>query len=173
MPRCSAFLICLSYRLYPIRPCGAPSPRGEGCDTRIPSSKKAAKPPPYKPSPHGVNGARVLSLAAQMRPFSPSFLWKEVPRRGGGWPRVTVLPHSRKPTPPRFARLPLPEEGARMIFKETRIQSLSFAVSDSRSPTCAALFRFPHLSFIPPVPYPPLRGTFPSRGRRRYENTLF
>ena len=49
-------------------------------------------------------------------PFSPSFLWKEVPRRGGGWPRVTVLPHSRKPTPPRFARLPLPEEGARMIF---------------------------------------------------------
>ena len=42
----SAFLICLSYRLCPIRPCGAPSPRGEGCDTRIPSSKKAAKPPP-------------------------------------------------------------------------------------------------------------------------------
>ena len=39
IPRCSAFLICLSYRLCPIRPCGAPSPRGEGCDTRIPSSK--------------------------------------------------------------------------------------------------------------------------------------
>ena len=31
--------------------------------------------------------------------FSPSFLWKEVPRRGGGWPRETVLPHSGKPTP--------------------------------------------------------------------------
>ena len=60
-----------------------------------------------------------------------------------------------------------------MIFKETLIQSFSFAVRDSRSPTCAALFRFPHLSFMPPVPYPPLRGTFPSRGRRRYENTLF
>ena len=28
-------------------------------------------------------------------------------------------------------------------------------------PRCAALFRFPHLSFLPPVPYPPLRGTFP------------
>ena len=27
-----------------------------------------------------------------------------------------------------------------MIFKETRIQSLSFAVRDSRSPTCAAHF---------------------------------
>ena len=64
--------------------------------------------------------------------FSPSFLWKEVPRRGGGWPRVTVLPHSGKPTPPRFARLPLPEEGARMIFKKTLITSLSFAIRDSR-----------------------------------------
>ena len=53
---------------------------------------------------------------------------------GGGWPRETVLPHSGKPTPPRFARLPLPEEGSRMIFKETLIQSLSFAVRDSRSP---------------------------------------
>ena len=30
---------------------------------------------------------------------------------------------------------------------------------------CRALLRFPHLSFIPPVPYPPLRGTFPMRGR--------
>ena len=26
---------------------------------------------------------------------------------------------------------------------------------------CRALLRFPHLSFMPPVPYPPLRGTFP------------
>ena len=89
-----------------------------------------------------------------------------MPRRGGGWPRETVLPHSGKPTPPRFARLPLPEEGARMIFKETLIQSLSFAVRDSRAPhMCRALLRFSHLSFMPPVPYPPLRGTFPSRGR--------
>ena len=72
--------------------------------------------------------------------FSPSFLWKEVPRRGGGWPRETVLPHSGKPTPPRFARLPLPEEWARMIFKETLIQSLSFAVTDSRFPhICRAI----------------------------------
>ena len=31
VPRCSAFLICLSYRQCPIRPFGAPSPRGEGC----------------------------------------------------------------------------------------------------------------------------------------------
>ena len=57
-----------------------------------------------------------------------------MPRRGGGWPRETVLPHSGKPTPPRFARLPLPEEGARMIFKETLIQSLPFPVRVSRFP---------------------------------------
>ena len=37
--------ICLSYHSHPIRPCGAPSPRGEDCDTRIPSSKKAAHRP--------------------------------------------------------------------------------------------------------------------------------
>ena len=35
----SAFLICLSYRQYPIRPFGAPSPRGEGYSCIV------AKPP--------------------------------------------------------------------------------------------------------------------------------
>ena len=62
-----------------------------------------------------------------------------MPRRGGGWPRETALPHSRKPTPPRFARLPLPAEGARMIFKETLIKSLPFAVRDSRPHICRAV----------------------------------
>ena len=43
---------------------------------------------------------------------------------------------------------------------------MSFAARDSRFfHMCRAPLRFPHLSFIPPVPYPPLRGTFPSRGR--------
>ena len=37
--------ICLSSHICPIHPCGAPSHRGEGCDTRIPSSKKAAHHP--------------------------------------------------------------------------------------------------------------------------------
>ena len=37
------YLSCLSYHSHPIRPCGAPSPRGEGCDTRIPSSKKGGE----------------------------------------------------------------------------------------------------------------------------------
>ena len=51
-----------------------------------------------------------------------------------------------------------------MIFKETLIKSLSFAVWVLRFPhICRALLRFPHLSFMPPVPYPPLQGTFPAR----------
>ena len=37
--------ICLSYHVCSIRPCGAPSPGGEGYDTRIPSSKKVAHHP--------------------------------------------------------------------------------------------------------------------------------
>ena len=37
--------IYLSSHSHPIRPRGAPSPRGEGCDTRIPSSKKSAHRP--------------------------------------------------------------------------------------------------------------------------------
>ena len=36
---------CLSCHSHPIRPCGAPSPRGEGYDMRILSSKKAAHRP--------------------------------------------------------------------------------------------------------------------------------
>ena len=87
----------------------------------------------FRSSGYSREGANI-PMTIHAVPFSPSFLWKEVPRRGGGWPRETVLPHSGKPTPPRFARLPLPEEGTRIIFKETPIQSLSFAVRDSHFP---------------------------------------
>ena len=41
---------------------------------------------------------------------------------------------------------------------------MAFAARDSRFPhMCRAFLRFFHLSFTPTVPYPPLRGTFPSR----------
>ena len=40
-----------SYHSHPIRPCGAPSPRGEGCDTRIPSSKKSRRSRHLNPEP--------------------------------------------------------------------------------------------------------------------------
>ena len=39
------YLNCLSYHSHPIRPCGTPSPTGEGCDTRLPSSKQATHHP--------------------------------------------------------------------------------------------------------------------------------
>ena len=39
------YLNCLSYHSHPIRPCGTPSPTGEGCDTRLPSSKQSAHHP--------------------------------------------------------------------------------------------------------------------------------
>ena len=45
------------------------------------------------------------------RQHTPFFLWKEVPRRGGGWLREAIFSLAVMPTPPRFARLPLPEEG--------------------------------------------------------------
>ena len=48
--------------------------------------------------------------------FSPSFLWKEVPRRGRRLALKAVFSLAGMLTPPRFARLPLPEEGARMIL---------------------------------------------------------
>ena len=87
-----------------------------------------------------VSGAWLLSLAAQMCPSFSLLPLEGGKKRGGGWPRETVLPHSGKPTPPRFARLPLPEEGARMIFKEALIQSLPFPVRDSRfSHICRAV----------------------------------
>ena len=52
-------------------------------------------------------------------------------------------------------------------------KSLSFAVRNSHFPhMCRAPLCMPHLSFIPPVPYPPLRGTFPSRGRLTIRGNL-
>ena len=49
-------------------------------------------------------------------PLFPFFLWKEVPRRGRKLALEAVFSHAGMLTPPRFARLPLPEEGARMIL---------------------------------------------------------
>ena len=98
--------------------------------------------------------------------FSPSFLWKEVPRRGGGWPRETVLPHSGKPTPPRFARLPLPEERARMIVYENtyilKLRGASLFLCAAPPPSnllnllnLLNLFRKQSKGNTPPNPEPP------------------
>ena len=65
----------LSCRLCPIRPFGAPSPRGEGSDTRIPSSKKTSHYPcdpirsPYR-HPERSRGIFIaLPPYAHMRPL--------------------------------------------------------------------------------------------------------
>ena len=61
----------------------SPFPKGKGCDTRIPLfstqrlsqggrlNRQRLRRPKRKPTPPRV--------------VTPSFLWKEVPRRGGGW----------------------------------------------------------------------------------------
>ena len=49
---------CLSCHSHPIRPCGAPSPRGEGCDTRIPSSKKRRRSRHLNPEPNESKAKR-------------------------------------------------------------------------------------------------------------------
>ena len=50
-PTCAAhlstFFNCLSYRQCPIRPFGAPSPRGEGCDTRETCHRRPPGIAPY------------------------------------------------------------------------------------------------------------------------------
>ena len=55
---------CLSCHSHPIRPCGAPSPRGEGCDTRIPSSKIRRRSRHLNPEP---NESKVKRSCEEMR----------------------------------------------------------------------------------------------------------
>ena len=126
---------------------------------------------------------------------SPSFLWKEVPRRGGGWlpqrdeGEYTIVrpPFSSSRVQPRDLScrrenstyeevrhsksyevrcLPLSH-----IFCLTSVQGrfLDFARNDDTGKALlsfsACLRRISPLAFIPRVPYLPLRGTFPSRGK--------
>ena len=49
---------CLSYHSHPIRPYGPPSPKGEGCDTRLPSSKKGGEAALVNPSAPQVPSSR-------------------------------------------------------------------------------------------------------------------
>ena len=68
---------CLSCHSHPIRPCGAPSPRGEGCDTRIPSSKKRRRSRHLNPEP---NESKVKRDCEEMNPhfFTVPFLFAPV-----------------------------------------------------------------------------------------------
>ena len=167
------YAVCESTRAPLAR---SPFPNGEGKEEAASPQKRKPTPPRCARQPLPREGARV---------DTPSFLWKEVPRRGGGWmgeagfpyhslPRVgkvasgasrigfwryererrkssqvrrlrehpsaadavplsqwgrlrfentafldtTPFPRrkaKRKPTPPRYARQPLPREGARVV----------------------------------------------------------
>ena len=93
---------------------------------------------------------------------SPSFPWKEVPRRGGGWNRRGMKGNMRKAV-------------SRIVILSVAEGSLPFAVRDSRVPhMCRALLRFSHLSFIPLEPYPArFARHLPHGGRLTIRDMLF
>ena len=94
--------ISLSYHVCPIRPCGAPSPRGEGYDTRIPSSKKAAKPPPRETIRSPVSSSRAqpkdLYCTAAIGTHAPS-LKQHLGASFFAFPSPTIYRSARKIPP--------------------------------------------------------------------------
>ena len=61
----------------------SPFPDGEGKEEAASPQKRKPTPPRCARQPLPREGARV---------DTPSFLWKEVPRRGGGWMGIAVSP---------------------------------------------------------------------------------
>ena len=66
----------------------SPFPKGEGKEEAAPPQKRKPTPPRCARQPLPREGARVAT---------PSFLWKEVPRRGGGWMGKAVFPYQSLP----------------------------------------------------------------------------
>ena len=97
-------------------------------------------------------------------PFYFAFIWFRVQGSRGGF--AATIPMT-------IHAAPSSERGANDFLGNTDYIVVIRGQGLALPHICRALLRFPHLSFIPPVPYPPLRGTFPSRGRLRYEDTLF
>ena len=92
---------------------GPPSPRGEG-------KEEAASPQKRKPTP--------LRCARQPLPRegacvdTPSFLWKEVPQRGGGWKgKAVFLYHSL----PKWGRGPVGADRSQAAGKRAVLKSSS------------------------------------------------
>ena len=61
----------------------SPFPKGEGKEEAASPQKRKPTPPRCARQPLPREGARV---------DTPSFLWKEVPRRGGGWMGIPLSP---------------------------------------------------------------------------------
>ena len=93
---------------------------------------------------------------------SPSFPWKEVPRRGGGWNRRGMKGNMRKAV-------------SHIVIPSGAEGSLPFAVRDSRFPhMCRALLRFSQLSFMPLEPYPArFARHLPHAGKAYYTGYAF
>ena len=66
----------------------SPFPNGEGKEEAASPQKRKPTPPRCARQPLPREGARV---------DAPSFLWKEVPRRGGGWMEKAVSPTQSLP----------------------------------------------------------------------------
>ena len=66
----------------------SPFPDGEGKEEAASPQVKKANPASLRPSPLPREGARA---------DTPSFLWKEVPRRGGGWMGEAISPTQSLP----------------------------------------------------------------------------
>ena len=126
---------------------------------------------------------------------SPSFLWKEVPRRGGGWlpqqdetksetahppvsssraqPSIFLAGgktvHMRKSVIPSPMKYGVYRSSHTLRFTGVQGRFLDFARNDNTGKAIlsfsACSRRIFPLSFIPRVPYPPLQDTFPSRER--------
>ena len=94
--------ICLSYHGHPIRPCGAPSPGGEGYDTRIPSSKRRRNRRPVRPSAPPESSSRAqprdLYCTAAICTHAPS-LKRHLGASLFAFPSLTVY-RSAKKIPP-------------------------------------------------------------------------
>ena len=71
-----------------------PFPRGKAKRRRLRSQKRKPTPPRCARQPLPREGARV---------DTPSFLWKEVPRRGGGWMGMPLSPKHSLPRERRCA----------------------------------------------------------------------
>ena len=153
-----------------LRPFGAPPSKGRREHPREPlplegaaerseaglASFFAAKPPPLY-LPHWGRGTasavdRVLSYIAYLRRSSSlSFIPLEPypPLRG------TFTSRGRQCV----------GDSGILVSQPSPLGKGDRAAVDRVLSYIAYLRRSPSLSFIPPVPYPPLRGTFPSRGR--------
>ena len=127
------------------------------------------------------SGARVLSLIACLRCISSLFFIPPSPsnlRPFGAPPSIGRREYPRKPLPLEGAA-ERSEAGLASFFGGKAASSLpsplgkgTTSAVDRVLSLIVDLRRISPLFFIPLVPYPPLRGTFPSRGRLCVEDSV-